>query len=53
MSKNIEKQKALQAAKAQIERQFGKGSLMCLGEGDVARDIEVTFLVVLLVWISP
>ncbi len=39
-SKN-EKQKALSAAKAQIERQFGKGSLMCLGDGDVVRDIEV------------
>ncbi len=35
-----DKQKALSAAKAQIERQFGKGSLMCLGDGDVARDIE-------------
>lgn len=40
MSVNSEKQKALNAAKAQIERQFGKGSLMCLGDGDVARDIE-------------
>lgn len=40
MKVNSEKQKALNAAKAQIERQFGKGSLMCLGDGDVARDIE-------------
>jgi recombination protein RecA len=40
MSVNSEKQKALNAAKAQIERQFGKGSLMCLGDGDVSRDIE-------------
>lgn len=40
-SVNNEKQKALSAAKAQIERQFGKGSLMCLGDGDVPRDIEV------------
>jgi recombination protein RecA len=44
MSSNIsldtEKQKALNAAKAQIERQFGKGSLW-LGDSDVARDIEV------------
>jgi recombination protein RecA len=40
MNVNSEKQKALSAAKAQIERQFGKGSLMCLGDGDVARDIE-------------
>ncbi len=38
---NSEKQKALGAAKAQIERQFGKGSLMCLGDGDIVRDIEV------------
>lgn len=38
---NSEKQKALSAAKAQIERQFGKGSLMCLGDGDIVRDIEV------------
>ena len=45
MSPNVnamsEKQKALIAAKAQIERQFGKGSLMSLGDGDVPRDIEV------------
>ncbi len=40
VSVNSDKQKALGAAKAQIERQFGKGSLMCLGDGDVARDIE-------------
>src|SRR3984893_12151126 len=40
MSVSSEKQKALSAAKAQIERQFGKGSLMCLGDGDVAPDIE-------------
>ncbi len=40
MSISVEKQKALSAAKAQIERQFGKGSLMCLGDGDVSRDIE-------------
>lgn len=36
----VEKQKALNAAKVQIERQFGKGALMCLGDGDVSRDIE-------------
>lgn len=41
MSVSSEKQKALSAAKAQIERQFGKGSLMCLGDGDVAPDIDV------------
>ena len=35
------KQKALQAALGQIERQFGKGSVMRLGDHQVARDIEV------------
>ena len=35
------KQKALQAALGQIERQFGKGSVMRLGDSQVARDIEV------------
>jgi recombination protein RecA len=35
------KKKALSAARAQIERQFGKGSLMRLGDEDVARDISV------------
>lgn len=34
------KQKALQAALAQIERQFGKGSVMRLGDSQVSRDIE-------------
>ncbi|KTD25891.1 MULTISPECIES: recombinase RecA [Legionella] len=34
------KQKALSAALAQIERQFGKGSVMRMGDGNVARDIE-------------
>ena len=33
--------KALAAALTQIEKQFGKGSIMRLGESDVARDIEV------------
>ena len=36
-----EKAKALQAALAQIEKQFGKGSIMRLGEGEVIEDIEV------------
>jgi len=36
-----EKAKALQAALAQIEKQFGKGSIMRLGEGEVIADIEV------------
>jgi protein RecA len=38
---NIEKAKALQAALAQIEKQFGKGTIMRLGEGEVIDDIEV------------
>ena len=33
--------KALSAALSQIEKQFGKGSIMRLGESDVARDIQV------------
>lgn len=36
-----EKQKALQAALAQIEKQFGKGSIMRLGEGEAIEDIQV------------
>jgi recombination protein RecA len=35
------KTKALEAALSQIEKQFGKGSIMRLGEHDVARDIQV------------
>jgi len=35
------KSKALAAALSQIEKQFGKGSIMRLGEHDVARDIQV------------
>ena len=38
---NTEKAKALQAALAQIEKQFGKGSIMRLGEGEKIEDIEV------------
>ena len=40
-SLNTEKAKALQAALAQIEKQFGKGTIMRLGEGEVIDDIEV------------
>ncbi len=40
-SMNPEKAKALQAALSQIEKQFGKGSIMRLGEGEAIRDIEV------------
>ncbi len=36
-----EKAKALQAALSQIEKQFGKGTIMRLGEGEVLEDIEV------------
>lgn len=35
------KQKALSAALAQIERQFGKGSVMRMGDNTADRDIEV------------
>ena len=35
-----EKTKALQAALAQIEKQFGKGSIMRLGEGEAVQDIQ-------------
>jgi recombination protein RecA len=35
------KSKALAAALSQIEKQFGKGSIMRLGESDVSRDIQV------------
>lgn len=35
------KSKALSAALAQIEKQFGKGSIMRLGEHDVTKDIQV------------
>ena len=35
------KSKALQAALAQIEKQFGKGSIMKMGEGEVIEDIQV------------
>ena len=38
---NSEKAKALQAALAQIEKQFGKGTIMRLGEGEAIQDIQV------------
>ena len=38
---NTEKSKALQAALAQIEKQYGKGAIMRLGVGEVIEDIEV------------
>ena len=39
--KTINRSKALAAALSQIEKQFGKGSIMRLGASDVARDIQV------------
>jgi recombination protein RecA len=39
MTMNEDKAKALQAALAQIEKQFGKGSIMKMGEGNIADDI--------------
>ncbi|MGH8863782.1 MAG: recombinase RecA, partial [Burkholderiales bacterium] len=33
--------KALAAALSQIEKQFGKGSIMRLGEKEVAKDLDV------------
>ena len=38
---NTEKAKALQAALAQIEKQFGKGTIMKLGAGEVIENIQV------------
>ncbi|MFZ1548578.1 MAG: recombinase RecA [Candidatus Nitrotoga sp.] len=35
------KNKALAAALSQIEKQFGKGAIMRMGEHDIARDIQV------------
>ena len=35
------KSKALSAALSQIEKQFGKGSIMRLGESEISRDIDV------------
>ncbi|MFN3786241.1 MAG: DNA recombination/repair protein RecA, partial [Thiothrix sp.] len=35
------KKKALAAALGQIERQFGKGAVMRMGDSSAARDIEV------------
>lgn len=38
---NDDKQKALDAALGQIEKQFGKGSVMRMGDTSVAKDIDV------------
>ncbi len=40
--KTAEKEKALESALAQIERQFGKGSIMKLGQNNPNSDIEST-----------
>ncbi|MGB0902783.1 recombinase RecA [Halocynthiibacter sp.] len=40
--KNTDRQKALDSALAQIERQFGKGSIMKLGDGNAVQEIEAT-----------
>ena len=46
-----ERQKALAAALSQIEKQFGKGSIMRLAEGAVVEDVQVV-LPAPWVWIS-
>ena len=40
--KNEDRQKALESALSQIERQFGKGSIMKLGDGSAIQEIEST-----------
>jgi len=40
--RDMDKQKALESALAQIERQFGKGSIMRLGAGTPVLEIEAT-----------
>ncbi|MEY3960801.1 MAG: recombinase RecA, partial [Pseudomonadota bacterium] len=40
--KGTDKAKALESALAQIERQFGKGSIMKLGQDNAVMDIEAT-----------
>ncbi|NBT33604.1 MAG: DNA recombination/repair protein RecA, partial [Rhodobacteraceae bacterium] len=40
--RTAEKQKALESALAQIERQFGKGSIMTLGGQNQMPEIEAT-----------
>ncbi|MGA0429581.1 MAG: DNA recombination/repair protein RecA, partial [Paracoccaceae bacterium] len=40
--RNSDKQKALDSALAQIERQFGKGSIMKLGGENAIQEIEAT-----------
>ena len=40
--KNLDKQKALDSALAQIERQFGKGSIMKLGDEGAVQEIAAS-----------
>ena len=40
--RDMDKQKALESALGQIERQFGKGSIMKLGDENAKMDIEAT-----------
>ncbi len=40
--RDMDKQKALESALGQIERSFGKGSIMKLGQGGAVADIEAT-----------
>ena len=40
--KSMDKEKALESALGQIERQFGKGSIMRLGDDSARLDIEAT-----------
>ncbi len=40
--RNMDKQKALESALSQIERNFGKGSIMKLGQDNPVQDIEST-----------
>ena len=40
--RSMDKQKALDSALAQIERQFGKGSIMKLGQDGAVQEIEAT-----------
>ncbi|NCV66494.1 MAG: DNA recombination/repair protein RecA, partial [Rhodobacteraceae bacterium] len=40
--KNADKQKALESALSQIERQFGKGSIMKMGSENAIQEIEAT-----------
>ena len=38
---STDKQKALSAALAQIEKQFGKGSIMRLGDSEIEQDVQI------------